>query len=134
MIFNEFQHIENCGTCKYFSGTRCGCHSSHFMGDMVKIKNWCTQHEKQKSILEEIKEKAEKEAVNHPSHYNKGIEVIDIIESWGLNFSLGNAIKYILRAPHKSNQIEDLKKASWYIKREIEFLEKSCKEDEAIVS
>lgn len=68
-----------------------------------------------------------KESVNHPSHYNQGIEAIDIIESWELNFSLGNAIKYILRAPHKANQVEDLKKASWYILREIDRLENLAK-------
>ena len=66
----------------------------------------------------------EKETVNHPSHYNQGIEAIEIIESWDLNFSLGNAIKYILRAPHKSNTLEDLKKAEWYVRREIERIEK----------
>ena len=65
------------------------------------------------------------EKVNHPSHYNQGIEAIDIIESWGLNFSLGNAIKYILRAPYKDKQIEDLEKAKWYIEREINRV-KSC--------
>ena len=59
------------------------------------------------------------EQVNHPSHYNQGIEAIDIIESWELNFSLGNAIKYILRSPYKGKQIEDLEKARWYIDREI---------------
>ena len=59
------------------------------------------------------------EQVNHPSHYVKGIEAIDIIESWDLNFSLGNAIKYILRSPYKGKQIEDLEKARWYIDREI---------------
>lgn len=63
------------------------------------------------------------ETVNHPTHYNQGIEAIDIIESWGLNFSLGNAIKYILRSPHKGNQVEDLKKSLWYIQREIDRLE-----------
>ena len=57
--------------------------------------------------------------VSHPSHYNQGIEAIDIIESWGLNFSLGNAIKYILRSPYKGKRIEDLEKARWYIDREI---------------
>ena len=57
--------------------------------------------------------------VSHPSHYNQGIEAIDIIESWELNFSLGNAIKYILRSPYKGKQIEDLEKARWYIDREI---------------
>lgn len=62
-----------------------------------------------------------KSAVNHPSHYNVGkIEVIDAIEEWGLNFSLGNAVKYIARADYKGNPIEDLEKARWYIDREIE--------------
>ena len=67
-------------------------------------------------------DKMEEEAnenVSHPSHYNQGIEAIDIIESWDLNFSLGNAIKYILRSPYKGKQIEDLEKARWYIDREI---------------
>ena len=59
------------------------------------------------------------EQINHPSHYVKGIEPIEIIESWDLNFSLGNAIKYILRSPYKGKQIEDLEKARWYIDREI---------------
>lgn len=61
------------------------------------------------------------EAVNHPAHYNVGkIEVIDAIEDWGLNFSLGNAVKYIARADHKGKPVEDLQKALWYIEREIE--------------
>lgn len=61
------------------------------------------------------------EAVNHPAHYNVGkIEVIDAIEDWGLNFSLGNAVKYIARADHKGKPVEDLEKARWYIGREIE--------------
>ena len=59
------------------------------------------------------------EQVNHPSHYQQGIEPIEVIESWELNFSLGNAIKYILRSPYKGKQIEDLEKARWYIDREI---------------
>lgn len=59
--------------------------------------------------------------VSHPYHYNVGkIEVIDAIEAWELNFSLGNAVKYIARADHKGNPIEDLEKARWYIDREIE--------------
>ena len=60
--------------------------------------------------------------IDHPKHYNKGIEPIDIIESWDLNFSLGNAIKYILRAPYKNNELEDLEKAKWYLEREIKRL------------
>lgn len=61
------------------------------------------------------------EKVNHPAHYNTGkYEVIDVIEDWQLNFNLGNAVKYIARADHKGNKIEDLRKAAWYIQREIE--------------
>ena len=57
--------------------------------------------------------------VNHTTHYQQWIESIEVIESWDLNFSLGNAIKYILRSPYKGKQIEDLEKARWYIDREI---------------
>lgn len=77
--------------------------------------------------------KQETEAVNHPSHYNQGIEAIDIIESWGLNFSLGNAIKYILRSPHKGKELEDLNKAKWYIEREIKRLEDIAKEQPLVL-
>ena len=58
--------------------------------------------------------------VNNPSHYRwlpNGIEVIDITET--LNFCLGNAIKYILRADHKGKPEEDLRKSIWYIQREL---------------
>lgn len=64
-------------------------------------------------------------SVNHPKHYNFGsIEVIDAIESWGLGFSLGNAIKYVARAGKKSKEreVEDLQKAIWYINRHISTL------------
>ena len=57
--------------------------------------------------------------VNHPSHYNKGIETIDYIESWNMDFNIGNAIKYVTRAGHKDNKLEDLEKAKWYLEREI---------------
>ena len=59
--------------------------------------------------------------VNHPKHYqgNK-YEVIDIIEDFNLNFSLGSAIKYILRAGKKDDRNQDLEKAIWYLKRELE--------------
>ena len=67
----------------------------------------------------------EKEMVNHPSHYNMGkYEAIDVIEDWNLNFNLGNAIKYISRAGHKDDIVQDLKKSLWYIGREIQRLEK----------
>lgn len=70
------------------------------------------------------------DAVNHPSHYNTGsIEVIDAIEDWGLGFALGNAVKYIARAAHKGKMIEDLKKARWYLDREIQRLERGGRDD-----
>lgn len=59
------------------------------------------------------------DAVNNPSHYTwlGGIEVIDITEH--LSFTLGNVVKYVLRADHKGKPIEDLRKAAWYLNREI---------------
>lgn len=64
------------------------------------------------------------DSVNHPAHYNQGkIEVIDFIEDKHLNFHRGNAVKYIARAGFKDNEIEDLKKAVWYLEREIGRLE-----------
>ena len=64
--------------------------------------------------------------VNHPAHYSSGsIEVIDFIEDKELGFHLGNAVKYISRAGRKNpdNTIEDLRKAVWYINRQIQRLE-----------
>ena len=58
--------------------------------------------------------------VDHPQHYKgKTFEVIDIINDYGLNFELGNAIKYILRADKKGNKKQDLEKALWYINYEL---------------
>jgi hypothetical protein len=58
--------------------------------------------------------------VNHPKHYNShpsGVECIEITEH--MNFCLGNAVKYIWRASLKGKEVEDLRKARWYIDREI---------------
>lgn len=68
------------------------------------------------------------DAVNHPKHYTSGkIEVIDFIEDKELNFNLGNVVKYVARNGRKESQgksleskaLEDLKKARFYIDREI---------------
>ena len=62
-----------------------------------------------------------KRSVDHPPHYNAGgIEVIDAIEGWGLGFHLGNVVKYVARAEHKGAPVEDLEKAHWYLRREID--------------
>lgn len=61
--------------------------------------------------------------VNHPKHYNShpsGIECIEVTEH--MNFNVGNAVKYLWRTNHK-NGLEDLKKARWYVDREIQRLE-----------
>lgn len=64
--------------------------------------------------------------IDHPRHYQgNGLEAITVIEAFNLGFSLGNAIKYILRAGNKGCKIKDLKKSLWYIQREIESLESS---------
>jgi len=69
-------------------------------------------------------QKEEKEAVDHPKHYNAGkYEVIDVIEDWKLGFHLGNVVKYVARAEHKNDALEDLKKARWYLDRYIKFAE-----------
>lgn len=63
--------------------------------------------------------------INHPKHYNShpsGVECITVTEHMG--FNLGNALKYIWRADLKNDAIEDLKKARWYIEREISLRER----------
>ena len=64
-------------------------------------------------------------AVVHPKHYNSGsIEVITAIEDWQLNFSCGNVVKYVVRAPHKGKHLEDLRKAREYLDFEIARVER----------
>jgi hypothetical protein len=66
------------------------------------------------------------DTVNHPQHYggDTTYEAIKVIEAHGLGFCLGNAVKYLLRAGKKGDAVEDLKKAAWYIQREIERLQR----------
>lgn len=65
------------------------------------------------------------ETVNHPQHYNNnpsGVECIDVVEH--LPFNVGNAIKYLWRADGKGQHLQDLHKAEWYVRREIERITK----------
>jgi hypothetical protein len=69
-----------------------------------------------------------KEMVNHPEHYGGSeniYEAIKVIENWDLDFHLGNTVKYISRAGKKDNdkELQDLKKAQWYLERRIQNLE-----------
>ena len=64
--------------------------------------------------------------INHPPHYKEGgIETIDFIEAKKFNYNIGNAVKYLSRYKHKDSPIDDLKKARWYIDREIGVVEGS---------
>lgn len=66
--------------------------------------------------------------VDHPAHYTQhpsGVEAIDVTEHF--NFNRGNAIKYIWRAELKGKELEDLKKARFYLDREIKRLELATK-------
>ena len=69
-------------------------------------------------------ENEQPDMVNNPPHYQteSGLEAIDVIEAFGLDYHTGNATKYILRAGRKGNSIEDLAKARWYLDRRIEKL------------
>jgi hypothetical protein len=72
------------------------------------------------------------EAVNHPAHYGGAdnvYEAIKVIEAWDLGFCLGNTVKYISRAGKKNGSdtlLQDLKKAAWYLNREIETRSKAA--------
>lgn len=73
-------------------------------------------------------EPAHEEAVNHPAHYggaDNPYEAIKVIEAWDLGFCLGNTVKYLSRAGKKSGEqpLKDLKKALWYLQREIDTME-----------
>jgi hypothetical protein len=65
------------------------------------------------------------EKINHPQHYggDNTYEAIKVIEHYSLDFHLGNVLKYILRADKKVNELEDLKKAQWYLNRKIDHYE-----------
>lgn len=64
------------------------------------------------------------DVVTAPPHYTRvKPEPIDVIEGWGLGYRLGNALKYISRAGHKGDAVTDLRKAIWYLEREVKALE-----------
>lgn len=70
------------------------------------------------------------EKINHPNYYkHNGIEVIDLIDAYNLNFNLGNVIKYVTRAGHKEGEdiLTALEKAEWYLRHEIERIKKGGK-------
>ena len=116
--------------CKYCIYNKKTCPSKCEYG----IKAWfdapcANKPEKPSAEHVDLQEVSEKvcDNVNHPDHYNHGkIEVIDFIEDKELGFHLGNAVKYISRAGRKNSDktVEDLRKAVWYINRQIQRLER----------
>ena len=68
--------------------------------------------------------KKEIDNINHPSHYTKGVETIEYIRSWDMDYVRGNIIKYVTRFPYKGTPVQDLEKAKWY----LEYLLKETKE------
>lgn len=75
------------------------------------------------AIYDDMMEQREQlQAVDHPAHYggsDNTYEAIKVIEAWELGFNLGNVVKYISRAGKKGSRLDDLKKAQWYLNREI---------------
>ena len=130
---NEYFDINTTTPCDYCNNYEFGCQKQGHRRYVLDIDFIFNNDDKAKCMYFEAKDfkakynEAEdnKEMINHPQHYNMGkFEAIDVIEDWQLNFNLGNTVKYISRAGHKDNIIQDLKKALWYLDREIKRLEK----------
>ena len=119
----------NCGECECRDS--CGCNPGTIgcrfaLEDMWKHKAGIKDnHDSDDAPIypqEQLADIERRETVSHPSYYKTGgIEAIDAIEAWGLGFNLGNVVKYIARAGRKTKDgLRDLKKAEWYLSREIE--------------
>jgi len=95
---------------------------------MSTILDYFSDHHYDKPLQEHREQMMTKaDAINHPQHYGGSdnvYEAIKVIEAWQLNFCLGNVVKYLSRAGKKGSKLEDLKKAQWYLNREIEKFEK----------
>ena len=122
---NEYFDINTPTPCDYCNNYKFGCQKQGHRSFVLGIDFIFNNDDEVQCMYFEVKDsEKEKEMINHPQHYNQGIEAIDYIESHKMNFNTGNVIKYVTRAKHKGTELEDLKKASWYLNREIERLEK----------
>ena len=117
--------IKVCNTC-FYSNLDSSIHPcSDCFGNDKWVRRDLYIRDASQPLSEAIKEwvdcKEEEDVVNNPPHYTEhpsGIECIQVTEHMG--FNLGNAVKYIWRCDLKRDAIEDLKKAKWYIEREID--------------
>lgn len=88
---------------------------------MWKLKKTVVKPPRIKQQIEMLEPKSD--PVDHPAHYKVGgIETIDFIEAKSLGYNIGNVVKYLARADYKGNKLEDLRKAQWYLTREINAL------------
>jgi hypothetical protein len=104
-------------SCIYCYPNDCMCARTPIIGRTLSTTAYSLTAEKPAAVSVPP---AEPDPVNHPKHYTahpSGVECITVSEHFG--FCLGNALKYIWRADLKNDAIEDLKKAKWYIEREI---------------
>lgn len=96
----------------------------NYEDDIKQQDQYITDLKRQVEYLQH-KEMSMNDNINHPKHYTShpsGIECIQITEH--MDFCIGNAIKYLWRAGGKNDEIEDLKKAIWYIQRKIDLIDK----------
>lgn len=103
--------------------SKLGVSKKDFDDKYTKFLAWYLR--KEKPEIKNAEETQEKDIINHPEHYTKGgIEVREFIDSWKLDFNSGNVIKYVVRAPYKGTELQDLKKAQNYLNHLIELKEK----------
>lgn len=103
--------------------SKLGVSKKDFDDKYTKFLAWYLR--KEKPEIKNTEETQEKDIINHPEHYTKGgIEVREFIDSWHLDFNSGNVIKYVVRAPYKGTELQDLKKAQNYLNHLIELKEK----------
>lgn len=89
-------------------------------GHSPKHRPSCPFYEDEMVDTEFGRQLADYDPVERPSHYaHSRIEVWDAIDAWGLNYFLGNVVKYVARADRKGNAEEDLLKAAAYIGKEL---------------
>ena len=116
---------EACSELERFMGQNSHIRTIEILNENGELVHQFRLEEKPEDTDVNQESKSEGNAVAHPSHYNQGkYEVKDVIRDWNLNFNLGNAVKYIARAPYKHPDkiIEDYEKAKQYIDFEIEYL------------
>ena len=119
---------EHCAACEYpgipTSDMPISTKPTNYVPEFGTIEDWMNEVHKPDPTANPVFD-----AVSHPSHYTEGrqYEPRKVIHDWGLNFNLGNAVKYISRAGRKGDALEDLKKARQYLDFEIEEMEKEDK-------